>query len=131
MLRKIAIILAVIATATNALAAATVKTGPLLSTDLAAWATANIKFTPSKSVIMGYQSGLPATDATGTNPSVYSIGSKNSAGDSLFGATSASTSIVFSKSSAGYDLKGTDLPTLPTDPTDSSISGGAGNWSVL
>jgi len=131
MLKKLVVILAAVAMASNAFAAATVVRAPVLSTDIGTWATYNIKFTPSKSVIMGYTSGIPATD-TGTNASVYSIASKNSAGDSLFGATSASTSIVFTKAvGAGGDLQASHVPTLPTDATDSTIAGGAGNWSVL
>lgn len=129
MIRKLAVILAAVAMASNAFAAATVVTGPVLSTD-GGWATANIKFTPSKSVVLGYTGGRPASDA-GVN-TVYSVASKNSAGDATYGATSASTSIVFSKVvPAGTGLATSHIPTLPTDASDSTIDGGAGNWSVL
>jgi len=130
MLKKIAIIIASVAMAANAFAAATEVTS-CLSSDAGAWATANIKFVPSKSVVLGYKGGTPA-DAAGANNSVYSIASKNTSGDSTYGATSASTTIVFSKNLvAGTAIDISAVPTLPTDPSDSTISGGADNWSVL
>lgn len=129
MFKKIAIIIASVAMAANAFAAATEVT-VALSTE-GSWATANIKFTPSKSVVVGYKGGTPA-DAAGANNSVYSIASKNTSGDSAYGATSASTSIVFSKALvAGTPITTDSIPTLPSDPSDSTIAGGAGGWSIL
>lgn len=129
MLRKLAIVLAIVAMAANSFAAATVVT-TAISTD-ATWAAANIKFTPSKSVILAYLGGTPA-DATGASNSVYAIAAKNTAGDSAYAATSASTSIVFTKALlAGVPVTTDSVPTLPTDASDSTISGGAGGWSVL
>lgn len=129
MLKKLAIIVAIVSIATNSFAAATIVTTAI--SNAASWASANIKFTPSKSVVLAYIGGTPA-DATGASNSVYSIAAKNTAGDSTYGATSASTSIVFSKALvAGTPVTADAVPTLPTDASDSTITGGATGWSVL
>ena len=131
MLKKIALIIAILSVAANSYAAATVSQSPVLSTD-AAFATAGIKFVPSKSVVLGYTSGTPAGSATGSTPSVYAIASKNKAGDNTYATTSASTAIVKSEAlGAGTSLEATHVPTLPADANDSTIAGGAGGWSVL
>jgi hypothetical protein len=131
MLKKIALTIAILALAANSFAAATVVTGPVLSSE-AGYATAGIKFVPSKSVVLGFQSGVPAGSGSGSTPSVYSIASKNKAGDLTFATTSASTAIVKSAVlGAGSDIATTHIPTLPADANDSTLTGGAGGWSVL
>lgn len=131
MLKKIILTIAILSFAANSFAAATAATGPLLSSE-AAYATAGIKFVPSKSVTLGYGSGVPAGSATGSTPSVYSIASKNKAGDLTFATTSASTAIVKSAGlGAGSDLATGSVPTLPADANDSTLTGGVGSWSVL
>ena len=84
MLKKIVLTLAMVAFAANAFAASSFA----LSTTTS-WPAA-ISFVPSKSVVLGYESGTGGGAGT---PSVYSIGSKNTAGDKIFGTTSASTAI--------------------------------------
>lgn len=131
MLKKIALTIAILSIAANSFAAATAATGPLLSSD-AGYATAGIKFVPSKSVTLGYGSGIPAGSASGSTPSVYSICSKNKAGDMTFATTSASTAIAKSPAlGAGSDITTASVPTLPSDANDSTLTGGAGNWTVL
>jgi hypothetical protein len=88
---------------------------------------AGITFMPSKNVSLGYESG----NLGGTDMVVFSIASKNSAGDRIFGATSSSSAVAQAVSSAGYVLEAGKNPTLPTTASDSTITGGVGNWSIL
>lgn len=124
MLKKIVLTLAIVAFAANAFAAAT------LSSTTDAFKNLGINFTPSKSVVLGYEAGVGGAAAGSTN-STYSIASKNTAGDRIYGTTSASTAIVQSVASAGAALGNTAHPTLPTTPSDSTITGGNGYWSTL
>jgi hypothetical protein len=124
MLKKIAVIIAIVAFATNSFAAA------ILSSTTDAFKNLGIAFTPSKSVVLGYEGGIGGAVA-GSTKSTYSIASKNTAGDRVYGTTSASTAIVQSVGAAGQSLTDTDHPTLPTTPSDSTIAGGHGYWSLL
>ncbi len=131
MLKKIVLTIAILALAANSFAGATAKTAACLSNDGTSFAAVNIKFVPSKSVVLGYASGYPS-GASGTTASVYSIAAKNKAGDLTYATTSASTAIVKSATlGAGSDLATTSMPTLPADANDSTIAGGVANWSVL
>lgn len=123
MLKKIALTLALLAFAANAFATAVSVSGG------SGWPTA-ITFVPSKSVTLGYLSGYPTGVTTG-NFSVYSIASKNSAGDKIYATTSASTAIVQSIGIAGSALVTGNVPNLPNTTSDSTIGGGAGNWTVM
>lgn len=121
MLKKLVLTIAILAMASSAFAA-----GDMV---YAAGGTppAGITFMPSKNVTLGYEPG----NLGGTDMVVYSIASKNSAGDRIFGATSASSAVAQSVSSAGVVLTNAHNPTLPTTSSDSTITGGAGNWSIL
>lgn len=88
---------------------------------------AGITFMPSKNVSLGFLPG----NLGGTDNVVYSISSKNTAGDRYFGGTSASSAVAQSVSSAGVELAAGKTPSLPTTVSDSTITGGAGNWSIL
>jgi len=123
MLKKIVITIACVAFAANVFAAtaACVSNGT--------WPTA-ITFVPSKSVILGYESGLP-TGVTAGNNSLYAIASKNKAGDKIFATTSASTAIVQAAAVTGADLVVNDIPDLPADTSNSTIAGGKGNWTIM
>ena len=121
-MKKIILTIAILAMAANAFAADTVYPG---STGAAP--PAGITFMPSKNVSLGY-----TPDALGgTDMVVYSIASKNNAGDRIFGGTSASSAVAQSASSAGTVLQSTDRPDVPGTVSDSTITGGAGNWSIL
>lgn len=121
-MRKIVLTLAIVAFASSAFAAATTfDTTPM----------AGITFVPSKNVKLGYNAGAGTGAATGSSNIVFSIGSKNTAGDRIYGATSASSAVAQSVSNAGVSLATTHLPTLPSTPSDSAIAGGANNWSIL
>ena len=122
MLKKIVLTIAMVAFAASAFA-----TGPVVSTG--SWPT-SITFVPSKSVVLGYTSGLPSGVTAGNN-SIYSIASKNKAGDRVYATTSTSTAIVQSVAVTGADLVTGDIPSLPSTGTDSVIQGGHGNWTVM
>jgi hypothetical protein len=119
MLKKIIITLALVAFAANAFASTT-----LVLSGGTSWPT-TIAFVPSKSVTLGYETS--AGGAGGTN-SVYTIGSKNTAGDKIFATTSASTAIVWKAGNAGTALAAGDGTTIPSTVSDSRIDTG---WSVL
>lgn len=123
-MKKIILILAIVSFAANAFAAAT------LSSTADAFKNKGISFVPSKSVVLGYEAGVGGAAAGSTN-STYSIASKNTAGDRVFATTNASTAVVQSVAIAGSSLSDSDHPTLPASPSDSTITGGHGYWSVL
>jgi hypothetical protein len=127
MLKKIVLTLAIVAFSANVFAYNTTPTAACLSNGT--WPTV-ITFVPSKSVVLGYHSGLPTGVSAGNN-SLYSIGSKNKAGDLIFATTSASTAIVKAAGQTGADLATTDIPNLPGTTTDSAITGGANNWTIM
>ena len=112
MLKKIVLTLALVGLAANAFAAASITI------------PAGITFVPSKNVILGYNPDVLG----GVSKVVYSIASKNTAGDKIYGATSASSAIGFKVSSAGTTLATGDLPTPPTTISDSTLDNG---FSVL
>jgi hypothetical protein len=120
-MKKIILTIAILAMASNAFATAAMT--------YAAGGTppAGITFMPSKNVSLGYVSGA----ITSGDNVVYSIASKNTAGDRIFGATSASSAVAQSVSTAGTALATTSPPSLPTTSSDSTIAGGANNWSIL
>lgn len=120
-MKKIVILLAMLAFASNAFAAA-------ITYVAGGTPPGGITFMPSKNVGLGYLAG---TLAGGTDMVVYSIGSKNTAGDRIYGATNASSAVVQSVSSAGTTMATGFLPTLPTTVSDSTLTGGAGYWSIL
>jgi len=120
-MKKIFLTIAILAMASNAFAAGAMvyKSGgtpPI-----------GITFMPSKNVFLGYT----PDKLGGADNVVYSISSKNTAGDRIFGGTSASSAVAQSVSSAGTELKNTDAPDVPKSVSDSTISGGAANWSIL
>lgn len=125
MLKKIVLTIALVAFAANAFAA---PTGACVS-GTGTWPTA-ITFVPSKSVLLGYKSGLPTGVSSGNN-SLYAIASKNKAGDLIFATTSASTAIVKAAGVTGADLGTADIPNLPADTSDSAVAGGAANWTIM
>ncbi|NVN99052.1 MAG: hypothetical protein HXX17_06975 [Geobacteraceae bacterium] len=112
MLKKITLTLAIIAFAATAFAGTATIAVP-----------AGITFVPSKNVDLGY---LPDT-LGGTSSVVYAIGSKNNAGDKIFGATSASSAIGFKTGVPGNALVAGDVPAAPTTISDSALAG----FSVL
>jgi len=120
-MKKIILTIAILAMASTSFAAGKmVYTGGGTPPD-------GITFMPSKNVYLGY-----TPDAMGgVDMVVYSIASKNTAGDRIFGGTSASSAVAQSVSSAGNVLKDTDAPSVPTTVSDSTIAGGADNWSIL
>jgi len=120
-MKRIALTIAMLAFAANAFAATTFSSTPM----------AGITFIPSKNVTLGYDAGVAGATGTGATNVVYSIGSKNTAGDRIFATTSASSAIVQAVSAAGVVLATTDLPTKPSTSSDSAIAGGLGNWSNL
>lgn len=124
MLKKIVLTIAIVAFAANAFAAATAAVCSTAST----WPT-TITFVPSKSVVLGYESGLPS-GASGNN-SIYAIASKNKAGDKIFATTSASTAVVQAAATTGSDLVVGDIPDLPATTSDSTIQGGKSNWTIM
>lgn len=119
-MKKIIITIAILAFASSAFATSSLY-------ESGGTPPAGITFMPSKNVKLGYESG-PIT--AGDNV-VYSIASKNTAGDRIFGATSASSAVAQSVSTAGTALAASHIPTKPTTASDSTITGGAGNWSIL
>lgn len=117
MLKKIALTFALVAFAANAFAASNFS--PIYGIGKNS-PPAGINFMPSKNVLLGYQG-----DALGgTNLIVYSIGSKNTAGDKIFGATSASSAVGAKTGSAGAELGATDGPTFPSTTSDSALDNG-------
>jgi hypothetical protein len=123
MLKKIVLTLAMVAFAANAFAASNFA---LVYGSSGNSPPSGLNFVPSKSVDLGYQADAPTTG----NKSVYTIGSKNKAGDKIYATTSASTAVVWKSATAGAALQATDGTTLPTTPSNSAIDAGAG-WSVL
>lgn len=121
MLKKIALTLAMVAFAANAFAASNFAgTGGALYGIGTSNPPAGITFMPSKNVLLGYEPSALG----GTNFIVYSIGSKNSAGDKIFGATSASSAVGTKAGAAGAALAATDGPSLPTTSSDSALDNG-------
>jgi len=114
MLKKIVLTLAMVAFAANAFAASAYEAMPT-----------TIAFVPSKSVVLGYQAAAPSG---GGNKAMYTIGSKNTAGDKIFATTSASTAIVWKAGLAGSTLAATDGTSIPSEVSDSRIDSG---FSVL
>jgi hypothetical protein len=127
MLKKIVLTIAIVAFAANAFAGAQAA----VVSNTSSWPT-TITFVPSKSVVLGYESGLPTGVSSGNN-SLYAIASKNKAGDKVFATTSASTAVVQAVGVTGSDLATTDIPDLPASTTDSTIKGGIGanNWTIM
>jgi len=80
-------------------------------------------FNTSNNVKVGY-------DNNGGN-TVYSISSKHDQGNRIFGTTSASTAIYGTSGTPGTALATSDNPNTPGSPTDSTMAGGAGNWSAM
>lgn len=117
MLKKIALTLAMVAFAANAFAASSFTSLYGIGTSSP---PAGITFMPSKNVLLGYQPSALG----GTNFIVYTIGSKNSAGDKIFGATSASSAVGAKTGSAGAALAAGDGPSLPTTSSDSALDNG-------
>jgi len=111
MLKKMIITLALVAFATNAFAA------------LSLTIPAGITFVPSKNVTLGYE----PSNLSGTSNVVYAIGSKNTAGDKIYGATSASSAIGYKTGVPGNELGTGDGPIPPTTISDSALAG----FSVL
>lgn len=120
MKKIILIIAAMLAMASYASAASTYASGGT--------PPAGITFMPSKNVALGYDAGN--LGGAGDNV-VYSIASKNNAGDRIFAATSSSSAVAQSVSTAGTPLTTSHIPTKPTTASDSTITGGATNWSIL
>jgi hypothetical protein len=123
-MKRIALTIAMVAFAANAFAAA-------VSTTFSSSPMAGITFIPSKNVTLGYSADAAGATGAGATNVVYSIGSKNQAGDRIFVTTSASSAIAQAVSAAGVVLATTDLPTKPSSSSDSAIAGGLGNWSNL
>jgi len=123
MLKKIVLTIALVAFAANSFAAVTAA----CVSGTSGWPSV-ITFVPSKSVVLGYESGLGGA-ASGNN-STYAIASKNSAGDKVFATTSASTAIVSKVAITGAALTTADIPDLPASTSDSTITGG-GSWTVM
>ena len=115
MLKKIALTFALVAFAANAFAASNFSTLYGIGTSNP---PSGITFMPSKNVLLGYEPSALG----GTNYIVYSIGSKNTAGDKIFGTTSASSAVGSKTGSAGASLGATDGPTLPTSTSKSDRS---------
>lgn len=119
-MKKIIITLAILAFASSAFAATVYEAGGT--------PPSGITFMPSKNVKLAYDAGA----ITAGDNVVYSIASKNTAGDRIFAATSSSSAVAQSVSTAGTSLATTHLPTKPTTASDSSIAGGTGvSWSIL
>lgn len=91
--------------------------------------TAPKGYTPSNNVKFGYQS---ASNSVGVNDR-YSIATKHTSGDRVYGTVSASGVIYSSVSGTGIGsvLATTDIPTLPGTSTDSTVTGGAGGWTAM
>jgi hypothetical protein len=121
-MKKIILTIAILAMASNAFATA----GMVFASG--GTPPTGITFMPSKNVYLGYESGSlgGAGDMV-----VYGIASKNTAGDRIFGATSSSSAVAQSVSTAGTVLTPAMVPDLPTTSSDSTIAGGADNWSIL
>jgi len=85
-------------------------------------------FTPSNNVVWGYVS---AANSVGVNDR-YSIATKHTSGDKVYGTTSAS-GIVYSSTAIGTGtaLLSTNIPTVPPSATDSTMTGGAGGWTAM
>jgi len=124
-MKRIILTIAILAMAANAFAAATVYPGV---GGTAAAPPAGITFMPSKNVNLGY---TPSAGTGGVDMIVYAIASKNNAGDRIFGATSASSAVAQSVSAAGTVLTTSHTPSVPSTISDSTITGGANNWSIL
>ena len=118
MLKKIALTLALVALASSAFAAASAFT--------AMAPPSGINFAPSKNVTLGYQGDTGG--GAGSVNVVYTIGSKNTAGDKIFATTSATTAIVFKTGLAGTALQSTDGTAPPATPSDSSYDS---SFSIL
>jgi hypothetical protein len=112
MLKKIALTLALVAFAANAFAGTLALTAPT-----------GITFVPSKNVVLGYE----ASNLSGNSNVVYAIASKNTAGDKIFGATSASSAIGVKAGTPGTSLAAGDGPATPSSISDSALAG----FSVL
>lgn len=117
MLKKIALTLAMVAFAANAFAAASTLAIYGIGKNTP---PTGINFMPSKNVLLGYYGNALG----GTNLIVYSIGSKNSAGDKIFGATSASSAVGVKTGSAGAELAAGDGPGYPSTTSDSALDNG-------
>lgn len=118
MLHKLAIILAVTLFAGTAFAAATAEVS---DTNVVSGKTL-AGFSPTRLVTVGYIS----TDA---NPDRYAMSAKHFNGNKIYGSTSAQTSNFQKDGTPGVKLiANTDVPTLPTSASDSSIPSG---WSPM
>jgi hypothetical protein len=86
-------------------------------------------YTPSNNVKFGYESGV---NTVGVNDR-YSIATKHTSGDRVYGTVSASGVIYSSLSGTGIGntLQTSDIPTLPSTSTDSTVTGGAGGWTAM
>lgn len=78
-------------------------------------------FNPSNNVTVGYQND------GNTTPSSYAIASKHNQGDTIYGTTSASTIIGKKPGTAGTALTTSDLPSVPANVSDSSLTG----WTAM
>ena len=122
MSKKIIMTLALVAFASSAFGAVTTPTVyNTTGTNATAISVLNVPgFNPSNGVTVGYVS-----DA---NSTVYGISSKHLSGNSIFGTTSASTSIWKQDGVSSTQLTTGNNPTAPTSPSDSTLQVG---WTAM
>lgn len=129
MLRKLSVIVAIIAFAGNAFA--TTAATSLVTPTTGPSGTLPIQgFNKSNNVGFAYLAGVSGSGATGND--VYSVATKHSQGDKYFSGTSASSYVYQALSSSGVAISNaTDAPDLPNTASDSTVTGGFGGWSQM
>jgi hypothetical protein len=85
-------------------------------------------FTPSNNVGFGY---ISAANTVGVNDR-YTIGTKHTSGDKIFGTTSASGTIYYTTGVPGTALVTGNIGAVPATSTDSSMPTiAAGAWTAM